>query len=172
MPASLPKLLHTASIVVLSLIVGAMFGIWRGYDPALYSPATFVEVHQGAVRGLNDLLPAMGFVAIAMAAALTFLARRRRPAFWLYAGAVVAMVAAGIITRFGNQPLNDVVMGWGTTPPEGWETLRDTWWNWHLARLAAGFVGEVLLINAVFADRSQGAAIPSAQPAGAVGKPA
>ena len=43
--------------VLISLVAGSMFGIWRGYDPALYAPATFVEVHQGAVRGLNTLLP-------------------------------------------------------------------------------------------------------------------
>ena len=172
MPTSLSNLLHVANIIVVSLIVGSMFGIWRGYDPALYSPATFVEVHQVAVRGLNDLLPAMGFSAIAMAGALAFLARRRRPAFWLYLSAVAALAAAGIITRFGNQPINDIVMGWSTTPPEGWQALRDTWWNWHLARLAAGIIGEVLLINAIFADRSQSAAVPSSEPAGAVGKPA
>lgn len=159
MPQSISSLLHVASIVVASLLIGAMFGIWRGYDPAFYSPATFVEVHQGAVRGLNFLLPAMGLVAIAMAATLAFLARRRRPVFWRYTAAAAALAVAGIITRFGNQPLNDVVMGWGTTPPEGWETLRDTWWSWHLARLAAGFIGEILLIGAIFADR--GGTVPA-----------
>ena len=159
MSSSLSNLLHTASLVVVSLLVGAMFGIWRGYDPTLYSPTTFVEVHQGAVHGLNVLLPAMGLVAIGMTAALAALARKRRPVAWLYVAAAAALAIAGIVTRLGNQPLNDVVMGWGATPPEGWETLRDTWWNWHMVRLAAGLLGEVLLINAIFADRGRRAAM-------------
>ena len=172
MSSSLSNLLHTASLVVVSLLVGAMFGIWRGYDPILYSPATFVEVHRGAVQGLNLLLPAMGLAAIAMTAGLAFLARKRRPVVWLYVAAAAALAIAGIVTRLGNQPLNDVVMGWGATPPEGWETLRDTWWNWHLVRLAAGFAGEVLLINPTCPARGPRAATPSPHPAGVVATPA
>src|SRR5690606_36025078 len=103
----------------------------------------------------NLLLPLMGLACIALVAALAFLARRRPRVFWLYAAAAAALIVAGVVTRFANQPINDIVMTWGATPPEGWETLRDTWWNWHQLRLAAGFVGELLLINAVFADRSQ-----------------
>jgi hypothetical protein len=160
MPSPLSKI-HAASLVTVSLVVGAMFGIWRGYDPATYSAMTFVEVHKGAVRGLNDLLPFMGLACIAMVVALAVLARKRPQVLWRYAAAALAV--AGIVTRFGNQPINDIVMTWGATPPDGWQALRDTWWNWHLARLAAGFVGEVILISAIFADRSQSAAAAPAR---------
>ena len=166
MPFPFSRILQAASLVVTSLVVGAMFGVWGGYNPALYSPSTFVEVHQGAVRGLNALLPAMGFAAVAMAATLAYLARGRGPVFWLHVGATAALAVAGIVTRFGNQPLNDIVMSWGTTPPEGWQALRDTWWNWHLARLGAGLAGEVLLISAILADQSQRAGVPASAAAG------
>lgn len=166
MLSSPTKSLQAASLVVLSLVVGAMFGIWRGYDPGLYSASTFVEVHQGAVHGLNALLPIMGLVSIAMVAALAWLARMRPRVLWRYIAAVGAMAVAGLITRFGNQPLNDVVMTWTATPPEGWEAVRDTWWNLHLVRLAAGFLGQLLLINAVLSDSGQRADATLAQPAG------
>ena len=169
---ALSTVLHTASMVFVSLVVGAMFGIWRGYDPALYSAATFVDVHQGAVRGLNDLLPAMGLASIAMIAVLAFLARKRPRVPWRYAAAAAALAVAGIVTRFGNQPINDIVMGWGASPPEGWEALRDTWWNWHLTRLSAGFAGELVLISAIFADRGRSVAEPAARPAGVAGRAA
>ena len=162
MPSPLSKILHTASLVVVSLLVGAMFGVWRGYDPASFSPATFVEVQQGAIRGLNDLLPFMGMGCIALTVALAALARKRAPVMWRYVAAAAALAVAGIITRFGNQPINDIVMTWSTTPPDGWQALRDTWSNWHLARLAAGLVGMILLINAIFADRSQSMAVATA----------
>lgn len=168
MPAPLFRVLQVASLVIVSLVVGAMFGIWRGYDPAVYSAATFVEVHQGAVRGLNDLLPFMGLACISLVVVLAVLARKRPPVAWRYGAAAAALAIAGLITRFGNQPINDIVMSWGATPPDGWEGLRDTWWNWHLARLAAGFVGEVLLINAIFADRDWRMHTPTTEPAGIV----
>ena len=164
----LSRIAHTAVLVTVSLLVGAMFGIWRGYDPTAFSPAAFVEVQQGAIRGLNTLLPLMGLGSIALTVLLAFLARRQPRVMWLYAVAAIALAIAGIITRLGNQPINDIVMTWSTTPPEGWQTLRDTWWNWHLARLASAFLGELLLINAILADR-QHSAVPSARPVGPVG---
>jgi len=41
----------------------------------------------------------------------------------------------------------------GAVPPDGWQMIRDTWWNWHLARLAAGITGEVRLIAAILTHR-------------------
>lgn len=145
--------LQVLGLLLISLIVGSMFGVWRGYNPAALSATAFVEMHQGAVRGLNVLLPAMGFGCILAVASLAWLGREAPRSTGLYVLAAVAMVAAGLITRFGNQPINAIVMGWGPVPPDGWQMLRDSWWTWHLARLAAGFAGQVLLIAAIFTHR-------------------
>jgi len=145
--------LQVLSLLLISLVVGSMFGIWRGYNPTSFSPTTFVEVHQGAVRGLNILLPAMALVSILTVVALSWLGRGLPQSLWLYIAAAVAMVAGGLITRFGNQPINAVIMTWGAVPPEGWQMIRDTWWNWHLARLGAGIAAELLLIAAIFTHR-------------------
>lgn len=117
MSPPLSRILHTAILVIASLLVGAMFGIWRGFDPAMFSPATFVEVQQGAIRGLNDLLPLMGLASIVLTVVLAFLARKRPRVMWLYVAAAIALAVAGIVTRFGNQPLNDVVMTGAPRPP-------------------------------------------------------
>lgn len=148
MPSAIVRMLQVASLVVTSLLVGSMFGIWRGFDPASFSPSTFVEVQQGAIRGLNTLLPGMGIAAVVLTIILAFLARARS-ARLLYVGAALALAVAGAVTRFENQPINEMVMGWTGLPPEGWQAWRDLWWNWHLTRLAAAFAGEILLINAV-----------------------
>ncbi|MDO8837792.1 MAG: DUF1772 domain-containing protein [Parvibaculum sp.] len=145
--------LQVLGLLLISLIVGSMFGIWGGYNPATFSPATFVEVHQGAVRGLNVLLPSMGLACILVAVTLAWLGRGMPQSRWLYIAAAVGMVAAALITRFGNQPINAVIMTWGAVPPDGWQMFRDTWWKWHQARLAAGFSGELLLIAAIFTHR-------------------
>lgn len=141
-------------ILIISLVAGSIFGIWRGYNPAAYSAATFLEVHQGAVRGLNVILPAMGFSAIVATALLAVLARRSGISLSLYLMALVAMVAAGLITRFLNQPINAEVARWTLeTMPANWGELRDAWWRWHLARLGFSIAGAALLIAAVFVDR-------------------
>ena len=147
--------LQLVAILLISLILGTVFGIWRGYDPAGYSASTFIEVQQGAIRGLNTLIPVLGLAALLITATLAVLSRDRPGVLWLYASALAAIAVAGAVTRFGNQPINARVMTWTpTTLPADWTAIRDTWWNLHLVRLAASFAGEVLLIGAVFADRS------------------
>ncbi len=83
-----------------------------------------------------------------------FFGRSRPLVLFLYLLAAKAMIVAGLITRFGNQPINAIVMTWSGLPPTGWEILRDRWWTLHQARLAAGTVAELFLIAAIFVDRS------------------
>ena len=155
-PASfLTTALQVLAIILVSLVVGTVFGIWRGYDPVGYSPSTYVEVQKGAVRGLNLLIPLLGMGALAAVAVLAILARTRTDVLGLYVLAIIALGVAGLVTRFGNQPINDQIMDWVATDlPKNWMGLRDQWWTLHEIRLAASFVGEVLLIGAVFADRA------------------
>jgi hypothetical protein len=143
------------ALLLVGLLAGSMYGIWFGYDVTRYSPATFVEVHQGAVRGLNTMLPLMGLAAIVVLVVLAVAARQRPTVLALYAAAAIGLIVAGLITRFLNQPINDTIMGWSTTSlPANWEDLRNSWWNWHAARLGATIVALLLLIAAIFTDRS------------------
>lgn len=145
--------LQFIDIMIIALLAGSVFGIWRGYDPSGYSPAAFLEIHQGAVRGLNTLLPAMGAAAIVLTGILAWNATGKALPFRLYVVAMAAMVTAALVTRFGNQPINATVMTW--TPgamPSGWEELRDTWWRWHLVRVAAIITALAVLLAAVLAD--------------------
>lgn len=154
MSAALPSATQVLALLLVGLVAGSMFGIWRGYDITTYAPATFVEVHQGAVRGLNTLLPALAAAALALVVLLAVLGRNRPAVLGLYLAAALAIIIGGVITRFFNQPINDQIMGW--TPaamPADWANLRDSWWHWHLARLAATLGAELLLIAAVFTDR-------------------
>lgn len=142
------------SLLLISLVVGSMFGIWRGYDFAQYTPATYLEVHQGSVRGLNLLLPALAIATLVLVVGLAISARGIPGALWLYVAAALLIVAGGLITRFVNQPINDQIMAWSATAlPADWTSIRDVWRNAHLARLGATFAAELLLILAIFAHR-------------------
>lgn len=145
---------QTLAILLLALVAGATFGIWRGYNPAGYSAAAFLEVHQGAVRGLNVLLPAMAFGAILLTAILALRAGRQGEAFPLYLLAIVLMIAAGAVTRIFNQSINAQIVSWGpATMPANWGEIRDIWWFWHVVRTAISAAALATLVTAALTDR-------------------
>jgi len=151
--ASAATVLQFLAILLISLLAGSTFGIWRGYNPKSYAGSTFLEVHQGAIRGLNVLLPALGLASLVAVVVLAFLARDRSTIFWLYAGTAVLIAAGGVITRAFNQPINARVMTWkaGALPAD-WTVVRDTWWHWHVARTLVTFCALALLVAVVLAD--------------------
>ena len=157
-PAGLRTILQLAAIMLIALVAGSTFGIWRGYDPAAYSGPAFLEVHQGAVRGLNVLLPVMGAGALLSTGILAVLSRGERSVAAAYLAAFVLMAAAGAITRLANQPINAEVMSWTREAmPANWAEIRDAWWSWHVARTFASIGGLLVLVLAVFADRRKNA---------------
>jgi hypothetical protein len=136
---SITNVVWFALLLLAALLVGTMFGIWVGFDPAALSAQAYVEQQQNAIRSLNTFLPALGAVCIALTIALLVLSQARTRA-WLGAAAM-CFVAAGMITRFGNQPINAIVIGWSAQAPDArWMELRDTWWHWHIARTLFGIV--------------------------------
>ena len=127
-----------ALVVLLALLVGTMFGIWVGFNPASLSASAYVEQQQNAIRSFNTLLPAMGAACILLTVALAVLSKGDSRSRYLLVAAAVLMVVAGLVTRFDNQPINAVVMTWSAqAPAENWAQLRDEWWQWHIVRSLA-----------------------------------
>jgi uncharacterized membrane protein len=138
-----------ATIFLTGLLVGVMFGIWLGYNPAGVSGPAYVEVQQAAIRGLNVTLPVLGAVCIVASLACAFMAREDRAQLCLYLVAAALLIAAGLITRFLNQPINAIVITWNAqSPPAEWTALRDQWWHWHIWRTIAAVIGFALLVIA------------------------
>lgn len=126
-------------LLLMSLLVGTMFGIWLGFNPTALSARAYVEQQQQMIRALNDVMPTMGFACIALTAVLAFLTKGDGRARTALVGAVICLIASGVITRFQNQPINAVVITWSVeAPPPNWIELRDEWWRWHLVRTGAG----------------------------------
>lgn len=133
------KLIRFIDLLVMSLLVGTMFGIWIGFNPSGLSAVAYVEQQQNSIRAFNTLLPALGAVCILLTSSLALLQKVSARSRSLLIVAAVCLVAAGLITRFGNQPINSQVMTWtADAPPENWRELRDTWWHWHITRTVAG----------------------------------
>jgi len=81
-------------LLILALIVGTMFGIWIGYDPASLSATAYVEQQQNAIRALNTLLPVLGAVCILLTIVLAFLAKGDARGRALLVAAVVCLIGA------------------------------------------------------------------------------
>jgi uncharacterized membrane protein len=147
-----------ANLLLAALVVGTMFGIWLGYNPADLSPRAYVEQQQHAIRALNVTMPVLGALTVLLTLASAFLARGNRGQLALLLGAVVCFVAAGLVTRLLNQPINAVVITWAAdAPPANWIELRDEWWRWHMVRTGFGIVGLSLLIAAKLIKGARGA---------------
>lgn len=143
------------SLLLTSLLVGTMFGVWLGFNPAALTATAYVEMQQNAIRALNVPLPVLGLVCVLLTAALAVLTKDDRRGRYLLVAAVVCLVIAGLITRFGNQPINAVVITWSPqAPAANWMELRDTWWQWHILRTLAGVGALALaLLGAVGSQR-------------------
>jgi hypothetical protein len=64
-----------------------------------------------------------------------FLQKENKVIFISLLVAAIFLIISGLITRFGNQPINDIVMTWSKeTPPGNWIQLRDKWWSLHVIR--------------------------------------
>lgn len=135
------------SLLLTALIAGTVFGIWQGYNPASFSEVAFVEQHQNAVRGLNVLIPVLGAVAILSTITWAYLQRSQKEILLLLSVAILLLVTSAVVTRFGNQPINAVIMQWSPqSPPANWQELRDNWWTFHLARTGTTIIALALLL--------------------------
>ena len=148
-------IIRFVDLLLVALLVGAISGIWIGFNPAGLSPATYVEQQQHAIRALNIFMPLLGAVCIVLTIALAVLTKEDRRTRYLLIATAVCLLIAGVVTRFENQPINSIVMTWTPqAPPANWMELRDQWWRWHIVRTVAGIAALCLLISAVLSNRN------------------
>jgi uncharacterized membrane protein len=126
-----------------------MFGIWLGYDPSGLTASAYVEQQQSAIRALNVTMPILGAICIAVTLMQASLVRSSRASLCLLLVGAALLIAAGLVTRFGNQPINARVITWSAAaPPAVWQAARDQWWHWHVLRTIAGLAALVCIIFA------------------------
>ena len=92
-------------------------------------------------------MPVLGLIAILLTLFSAFLQRGDKPVFYILLCAAAFLILSGLITRFGNQPINSIVMTWNSSaPPDNWEQLRDEWWTFHSMRMCTSLVAFALII--------------------------
>jgi uncharacterized membrane protein len=129
------------------LIAGTLLGIWLGYNPKNLSAATYLEQQQSVIKALNTLMPLLGLITIILTLISAFLQKDNKTVFITLVIGAIFLVISGLVTRLGNQPINNIVMTWNkATVPNNWTELRDKWWSLHIIRSVTALVAFCLIV--------------------------
>jgi uncharacterized membrane protein len=147
--ALMTHVLGFSDLLLGALLTGAMFGVWLLFDPENLSAAAYLQQQQRGMRTLDPPLPILGGATILLTVLLAASAAGNSVRFAALLAAVGCYVAAGLITRLINQPINSVMRTWAPeTLPANWIQYREKWWRWHIVRTSAAIAGLCLLIGA------------------------
>lgn len=140
------SLIRFLNILLAGLVAGTVCGIWLGYNPAGFSAQTYVEQQQNVIASLNTLMPLLGLLTMILTILSAFLQKERGGTFILLLTAAALLLTSGLVTRFGNQPINTLVMTWSkNSVPDNWTVLRDQWWSLHTVRAATSLLAFALI---------------------------
>jgi|SRR5579862_8340432 len=139
-----------ASLLFVGLTAGAAFVVWFVYNPDGMSSAFYIENMQHSIRRLTIPLPTIVALGLLFTVAASFQAHSDRSVFCLLATACLCVLAVGLITRFGNIPINNQILTWDIdSPPADWLTVAKQWWRLQTARLILQTTAFGLVISAV-----------------------
>ena len=135
------------NILMAGLMAGSLFVIWIGYNPQTWSGQTYTESQQSVIKALNTLMPILGLITIVLTIISAFLQKNNQPVFIFLLISAGLLIISGLVTRFGNQPINSIVMTWNKLNlPDNWTELRDKWWSFHIVRAVTSFLAFCLIV--------------------------
>jgi len=135
------SIIRFLNIIIAALLAGTSFGIWMGFNPLNLSPSAYVEQQQNMIRTLNVLMITLVFSATIVTIISAILQRGDKQAFIPLVIASLFFIACVIISRFGNQPINNAIMTWTSdTIPNNLSELREKWWTYHILRTIAELI--------------------------------
>jgi hypothetical protein len=135
------SIIRFLNIIIAALLAGTSFGIWIGFNPSNLSPSTYIEQQQNMISALNVLMIILVFSAAIITIMSAILQRGNKQAFIPLLLASLFFISCIIISRFGNQPINNEIMTWTSgTVPGNLSELRDHWWTFHIFRTIAELI--------------------------------
>ncbi|MCB9046798.1 MAG: DUF1772 domain-containing protein [Chitinophagales bacterium] len=141
------RLIRFLNIIMAGLVSGVIFGIWLGYNPAGLSAPTYIEQQQSVIRALNVLMPILGLITIVLTLLSALGAKKDKGRYYMLLLATALLIVSGLTTKFGNQPINSIVMTWDMhAAPDNWMALRDKWWSFHIIRTTTAVIAFALIV--------------------------
>jgi hypothetical protein len=140
------RLIRFINIIITALLAGVSFGIWIGFNPLDLSSSTYIEQQQNMLHSLRILLVSLVFIATIITVISAFLQKKNNSIFISLLVAAIFLIACILITRFGNKPIDDMVLNWTSgSLPSNWAELRDKWWSFHIMRTIAELIALLLI---------------------------
>jgi uncharacterized membrane protein len=140
------SIIRFLNIIIAALLAGTSFGIWIGFNPLNLSPTTYIEQQQNMVRALNGLMITLVLSATIITIISAILQRGDKQVFIPLIIASIFFIACVIISRFGNQPINNALLTWTSdTIPNNLSELREKWWTFHIFRTIAELIALCLV---------------------------
>jgi predicted membrane channel-forming protein YqfA (hemolysin III family) len=140
------SIIQFLNIMLAALLAGTSFGIWMGFNPINLSPSTYVEQQQNTIRELNLLMIFLVIPATLVTIVSAILQKNNKQVFVGLLVAAAFFAVCMVISRFGNQPINDSTMTWNPASiPGNWTILRDKWWSFHIMRTIFELMALILI---------------------------
>jgi hypothetical protein len=148
------KIVIFLTLFFLALTSGAAFVIWLDFNPSGLSPTFYSEKWQHAVRVFTIPLNTVAILSVLFTIALTFLARRDRSSLYLLVAASVCVIAATLITFFGNVPIINQIKTWSVnSPPSNWMEVAAKWQRFQTVRTLLQTAALALVILSMLVRR-------------------
>jgi uncharacterized membrane protein len=129
-----------------ALLAGVSFGIWIGFNPSDLSPSTYIEQQQNMLQSLRTLLVSLVIIATLITILSAYLHRTNKSTFVSLLISAGFLIGCILITRFGNKPIDDVIITWTKDSiPNNWTELRDNWWSFHILRTIAEILAFLII---------------------------
>lgn len=140
------KYIRFLNIILAALLAGTSFGIWIGFNPATLSSVAILEQQQNMLKSLNTVMISLVFCALLITIVSGYLERRNKLACYGLVASAVCFLSCILISRFGNAPIQNEMLGWKIdTIPSNWALLRDEWWKFHILRTIAELIALTLI---------------------------
>jgi len=101
-------------------------------------------------------MPLLGLISIILTIVYAIICKKEKLNRTLLLLAVGLLIASGLITRFGNQPINAIVITWNLDAiPDTWATFRDNWWTFHVMRTLSTISGFAIIVWVTISNKNK-----------------
>src|SRR5665647_2560193 len=104
------SIIRFLNIILASLLAGTSFGIWIGFNPMNLSPSAYIEQQQNMLQSLRTLMVSLIVFTTIITILSAYLQKHDKSTFIFLILAAVFFIACILITRFGNKPIDDIVI--------------------------------------------------------------
>lgn len=131
--------------------------MWLVQRPLGVSGELYVSFRQAVDPVLTLTLPPLGALAITATVIVMVAGWSQVRARWLAPAALGCLAGALAVTVGVHFPINAEIATWAaSSPPPGWQALRDRWVDAHAVRTALTIAAFALLVTA---ERTQSRAV-------------